>query len=96
VIIDAFLANDELELVQLRISYLSTSVDAVFIGEAVETFSGKSKTLRFHSLHDGKKFSTLRFLKRRLALKLLIGGIERGFRETTFLTIYKGLPLPKT
>ena len=54
-IIDAFLANDELELVQLRISYLSPAVDAIFIGEAVETFSGKSKTLMFKSLHDGKK-----------------------------------------
>ena len=53
--IDAFLANDELELVQLRISYLSSAVDAVFIGEAVETFSGKSKTLKFTSLHDGER-----------------------------------------
>jgi hypothetical protein len=55
VIIDAFLANDELELVQLRISYLEPLVDAVFIGEAVESFSGKSKTLKFKFLHDGKK-----------------------------------------
>jgi hypothetical protein len=55
VIIDAFLANDEQDLVQLRTSYLAPAVDAVFIGEAVETFSGKSKTLKFKSLHDGKK-----------------------------------------
>jgi len=53
-IIDAFLANDEEELVKLRISYLSKAVDVVFIGEAVETFSGKSKSLQFESLHDGQ------------------------------------------
>jgi hypothetical protein len=54
-IIDAFLANDEQELVQLRISYLRPVVNAVFIGEAVETFSGRSKKVNFKSLHDGKK-----------------------------------------
>jgi hypothetical protein len=54
-IIDAFLANDEQELVQLRISYLSPTVDTVFIGEAVETFSGKNKEMTFKPLSDGKK-----------------------------------------
>ena len=54
-IIDAFLANDEDELVDLRTSYLKLVVDISFIGESVETFSGKSKTLKFKSMHDGKK-----------------------------------------
>jgi hypothetical protein len=55
VIVDAFLANDEQELVQLRISYLSPTVDVVYIGEAVETFSGKNKKLTFEPLSDGKR-----------------------------------------
>ena len=54
-IIDAFLANDEQELVELRTRYLGPVMDAVFIGESVESFSGKNKTLNFKSLHDAKK-----------------------------------------
>jgi hypothetical protein len=54
-IIDAFLANDEVELVELRISYLGPVVDVAFIGESVETFSGKTKKLRFQSIHDGQR-----------------------------------------
>ena len=54
-IIDAFLANDEKLLVDLRLSYLANSVDLVFIGESTQTFSGKNKQLNFKTLHDGNR-----------------------------------------
>jgi hypothetical protein len=46
-IIDAFLANDEIELASFRISYLETHVDMVVIGESNTTFRGNSKPLYF-------------------------------------------------
>jgi hypothetical protein len=46
-IIDAFLANDELELAQFRISYLACQVDLVVIGESNVTFQGSAKPLYF-------------------------------------------------
>jgi beta-1,4-mannosyl-glycoprotein beta-1,4-N-acetylglucosaminyltransferase len=47
-IIDAFLANDEIELAEFRISYLQSHVDLVVIGEQRNSFSGKTKPLYFH------------------------------------------------
>ena len=46
-IIDAFLANDEIELAKFRISYLDSCVDLVVIGESSVTFRGTSKPLYF-------------------------------------------------
>jgi hypothetical protein len=54
-IIDAFLANDEEKLIQARMGYLINAVDLVFIGESIETFSGKPKPLNFQNLQDGNK-----------------------------------------
>lgn len=52
-IIDAFLVNDEIDLVEFRLSYLAPVVDTVLIGESSETFSGIAKGLNFRGLHDG-------------------------------------------
>ena len=46
-IIDAFLANDEIELGKFRISYLDSHVDLVVIGESNVTFRGTPKPLYF-------------------------------------------------
>jgi hypothetical protein len=46
-IIDAFLANDEIELAEFRISYLQSHVDLVVIGEQRNSHSGKTKPLYF-------------------------------------------------
>jgi beta-1,4-mannosyl-glycoprotein beta-1,4-N-acetylglucosaminyltransferase len=46
-IIDAFLANDEIDLAKFRIAYLDSYVDLVVIGESNVTFRGTSKPLYF-------------------------------------------------
>lgn len=46
-IIDAFLANDEIELARFRIQYLKSHVDLVVIGESKVTFRGNKKPLVF-------------------------------------------------
>jgi beta-1,4-mannosyl-glycoprotein beta-1,4-N-acetylglucosaminyltransferase len=47
VLVDVFLANDELRLAEFRIKYMSNHVDRVLIGESSRTFSGLSKRLNF-------------------------------------------------
>lgn len=48
-IVDAFLANDEIDLAKLRLRYMSQSeeLSKVFICESPITFSGKTKPLHF-------------------------------------------------
>lgn len=46
-IVDAFLANDELDLVLCRLEYLSEVVDVFMLGQAKYTFSGRPKPLAF-------------------------------------------------
>jgi Glycosyltransferase family 17 len=48
-VVDAFLANDELALAELRISYMAQSphISDVYICESPITFSGKAKPLHF-------------------------------------------------
>lgn len=44
-VIDAFLANDELEMIELRVTYLESDVEAFYVGESRWTFSGIQKPL---------------------------------------------------
>ena len=46
-IIDAFLANDELDLAKFRITFLSQKVARFYIGESQQTHQGRSKELHF-------------------------------------------------
>jgi hypothetical protein len=48
-IVDAVVANDEIDLAKFRISYLSTSVSKFYIGESEQTFQGRAKPLNFGS-----------------------------------------------
>jgi hypothetical protein len=46
-IVDAFLANDELDLASFRIRYLAPVVGKFYIAESTQTFQGRSKPLNF-------------------------------------------------
>jgi len=46
-IIDAVVANDEIDLAKFRISYLSPVVSKFYIAESAQTFQGRSKPLNF-------------------------------------------------
>lgn len=47
VLVDVFLANDEIRLAEFRLKYMSDHVGRVLIGESARTFSGISKDLHF-------------------------------------------------
>lgn len=51
-VIDCFIFNDEIGLLELRIKYLSHSVDEFIIFESRKTFSGKSKPLYARNHRD--------------------------------------------
>lgn len=51
-LIDAFMALDEEELVKLRCLYLEDIVDLTIIGESNVSHSGKAKELHFHKLRE--------------------------------------------
>jgi hypothetical protein len=46
-IVDAVVANDEIDLAKFRISYLSSHVQKFYIAESEQTFQGRSKPLNF-------------------------------------------------
>jgi len=47
VIVDAFLANDEIDLAKFRISFLQGKVSRFYIGESRQTHQGRDKALHF-------------------------------------------------
>lgn len=54
-IVDAFLANDEHDLVEFRIELLDRYVDRFVIGESRQTFSGRQKPLHFKPRYANHK-----------------------------------------
>ena len=56
-VVDAVLANDELDFVRFRISYLAELVDVFYIGESEVTFSGHPKALFFKPMLNQLKQS---------------------------------------
>lgn len=46
-VIDAVIANDEIDLAKFRISYLGSRVEKFYIAESEQTFQGRSKPLNF-------------------------------------------------
>lgn len=54
-VVDAFLANDEWDLVLFRLKYLSPVVGKFYIGESRITFAGNPKDMVFHSKTEDLK-----------------------------------------
>jgi len=52
VIIDAVVANDEIDLARFRLSYLAGTVSKFYIAESAQTFQGRAKPLNFAPLVD--------------------------------------------
>lgn len=75
-IVDAFLAFDEVELIRLRIDYLSDVVDVTYLAESQFTFSGKPKPLflRQNLAHELKNRTDIRFLEIPISEDLLARG----------------------
>lgn len=51
-VVDAFLANDELELAKFRLGFLSPVVTKFYIGESQQTHQGRDKPLHFASFKN--------------------------------------------